>query len=148
MSLTGTLAARVTLSNTLAGIDLSTPEESVSQSLSKSIASGVLYHDTYALADSETLALNFGDDSLSDVFGNTINITTITGIYIKADAANTVDLNVSTGATSIFNDLPAFSAGEGFLYMADIDTTTNAILYIDNGAAVGSVDIIVCGTEA
>lgn len=148
MSLTGTLSARVSLNNTLANIDLSNPSESISQAFTKSIASGVVYHDTYALGVSETLALNFGNDSLNDVFGNSINITTITGVYIKAASTNTVDLNVSTGATSVFGDLPPLSAGEGFVYLANIDSSTNSILYIDNGAEAGSVDIIVCGTEA
>lgn len=147
MSLTGSLSVRATLNNSLTGVDLSTPSEAVNQTISKSIASGVLYHDTYALGISETLALNFGNDSLSDVFGNTINMAVVTGVYIKAASTNTVDLNVSTGVTPIFGDLPPLSAGEGFGYLADIDTSTNSILYIDNGAAVGSVDIIVCGTE-
>ena len=146
MALSGTLSVRTSLSNGITA-DLSTPSESVNQTITKTIASGVLYHDTYALASGETLALNFGNDSLDDVFGNSIVMAVVTGVYIKAGADNTVDLNVSTGATPIFGDLPALSAGEGFGYLADIDTSTNSILYIDNGAASGSVDIIVCGTE-
>lgn len=146
MALSGTLTVRTSLSNGISA-DLSTPSESVNQTITKTLSTGVLYHDTYALSSSETLALNFGNDSLSDVFGNSIDMAVVTAVYIKAATTNTVDLNVSTGATPIFGDLPALSAGEGFGYLADIDTSTNSILYIDNGAAAGSVDIIVCGTE-
>lgn len=148
MALTGTLSARTALNNVLDNVDLSTPAESISQSISKDLSSGVVYHDTATIASSGTLSLDFGDDSLSDVFGNSIAMTTITGIYIKSASTNTVDINVSTGTTSIFNDLPPLGAGEGFAYLADIDVTTNNILYIDNGAAESKVDIIVCGTEA
>jgi len=147
MALSGNLSLKVGLTNTLAGVDLSTPTESVAETAKQELTTGVMYHDTYSLSNGETLTLNVGNNSLSDVFGNTIAMTTVTGVYIKAATTNTVDINVSTGTTSIFNDLPPLGAGESFGYLADIDVSTNSILYIDNGAAAGAVDIIVCGTE-
>ena len=147
MALTGNMRISASLTNTLAGVDLTTPTDALSTSTSKTIASGVLYHDTATIASSGTLTLTFNDDSLSDVFGNTIAMTTVTGIYIKAADANTVDLTITTTTNSMLPTMPALSAGEGISLLCDIDTSTDSKLNIVNGAAESNVDIIITGTE-
>lgn len=149
MSLTGKMGISAVLANDLAGFDLSTPQESVNQSIKKDIASDKLYHVQLDLADAGTANIDLTDASLTDVFGNTISMITITGIYLKAVATNTTDVTVTTGANAIMGPLPALSAGEGMLFQQDIDVTTNGKLYFSNGAgAAASIDVIIAGDEA
>ena len=149
MPITGKLKNSISMSNTLSGIDLSVPTESVNQFVEKTVSSGVMYHTTIDLADAGTASIDLTDDSLSDVFGNTVAMVTVSGIYLKAASTNTTDITVTTGTNSIFPTLPAISAGEGFSYLSDIDVTTNGKLHFSNGAgAIASIDVIVTGVEA
>lgn len=147
MSLSGNLRVSASFTNTKEGVDLSTPTESVAQSISAAVSAGVLYHALATLSSLEVLALDFGNDSLSDVFGDTIDMATVTSIYVKAGADNTVDLTITDGANSMLNEQPPMGAGEGIGFALSIDASTDAKLYITNGAAESTVEVIVTGTE-
>ena len=148
MALTGNIKATIGFVNSLANIDLSTPSETVQQSTVKTISSGVAYHEEKDLTTSQLYAIDLGDDSLSDVFGNAISMTAITAVYIEADEDNTVDIVITTGTDSFFPTMPPLSAGEVFAWGATIDASSNNRLYIQNGAATGKVKIVITGTEA
>ena len=147
MSLDGTIRLASSMSNTLDNIDLSTPNEVVSQSKTKTIDSGVVYHDTISLSANQIYTLDIGNDSLNDVFGNSVAISGVTSLYIAAGATNGGDFTVSGGANAFLNDQPALGAGEALGYLTDIDVTTNSKIYFVNGATSGTVDIIVSGDE-
>jgi len=147
MSLNGSYRINATLTNTKDNVDLSTPSERVAQTLSKTIDSGVLYHDTVSLSASQITILDFNDSSLNDVYGNSVEISGITGFYAAAASTNTVDITLSGGANAFLNDQPALGASEGVAFLTDIDITTNSKLYLVNGAASSAIDIIVAGDE-
>jgi hypothetical protein len=148
MAISGSVKASIGLTNSLDGIDLSTPSETVNEGISKNLATGVVYHEEKDFTTGLLYGIDLGDDSLSDVFGNAISMTTITGVYIEADSDNTVDVVVTAGVDSFFPTLPALGAGEGFSWAGDIDASSNNKLYIQNGAAAGIVKIVIIGTEA
>jgi len=147
MSLTGNYRINATLTNTKDNVDLSTPLERVSQSLSKTISTGVLYHDTVSLSASQITTLDFNDSSLNDVYGNSVEISGITGLYLATPTTNTVDVTVSGGVNAFLNDQPPLGAGEGLAFLTNIDITTNSKLYLINGAASSSINVIVTGDE-
>ena len=147
MSLTGTFRGTTSLTNTKDNVDLSTPTETVGVSISKTIDSGVLYHDSVTLSASQVYIIDVNDNSLSDVYGNTIAISGVTGLYIKSDSTNTGDLTISGITNSMINTLPSFSAGEGITFMCDIDTSSNSKLCVVNGAQEAIIDIVISGDE-
>jgi len=150
MAVTGNIRASIALTNTLAGVDLSTPSEQISESVSKQPGSGcIVYHDELSIATGVQSSLNVGDDSLSDVYGNTVAMVGIQGIYVEADSDNAGDVFIgsATGVQSAIQPLPALSAGEAMSIAADIDVNTNAVIYITNGAATAALKIVIVGTE-
>jgi len=147
MSLAGTIRVSSNFTNTKDGVDLSTPSEIVAHFLSKTIDTGVLYHDTISLSALEVKILDFGDNSLSDVFGATIAMSGVTSLYVKTDSGNTSNVTISGGVNSFLNDMPTLAGGEGIGFGADINISTNSKLYLINGAVSGAVDIIVSGDE-
>ena len=147
MSLNGNIRINTSFTNTKDNVDLSTPSESVSEAISRNISatSGILYHDQYTLSASEVYSIDLNDGSLQDVYGQSVMMSGVTSLYIKADATNTVDLVVSGGAGAFLNDQPALSPSEGIGWITDIDVQTDSKLYIVNGVAEGIVDIVVTG---
>jgi len=149
MSLSGKIRMSITALNTLAGYDLATPQENVNQSLEKTVSAGVMYHARITIADGGTSSIDVSDASLSDVFGNTIDMITVSALYISASTDNTTDVTIVTGTTPIVEDLPPLSAGEGVSFLSDIDVTTNSKLHFSNGSgATADIDVIITGVES
>jgi len=147
MALNGTFRTSVGLTNTRDDIDLSLPSESVSENINKTISTGKLWHDQLSLSASQITSIDLNDGSLTDVYGEAVTLSGITGLYIKADSTNAGDFIVSGGPNAFLNDQPALGASEGLGFMTDIDITSSSKLYIVNGATSGLVDIIVSGNE-
>jgi len=146
MALRGKISIGANLNNTKDNVDLSTPEESLSQSLSKGVISTeMLYHDTITLSANEIKIIDLADDSLSDVYGESIGMSNLTAFYIAADSVNEGDFILSGGINAFLNDTPNISASEGLAFLTDIDMTTDSKLYFINGALSGYVDLIVTG---
>lgn len=147
MSLNGNLRINTSITNSKDDVDLSTPSEAVSTNISKTLSTGVLWHDTVSLSANQIYTIDVGDDSLSDSFGNTLALSGVTSMYLKAGTSNGGDFTVSGITNSILNTLPALGAGEGFGLLADVDVTTNSKICIVNGVTSGTADIIVTGNE-
>lgn len=119
----------------------------------------LVFDDTRTTAD-ETLDLA---GSLSDAFGNTITFARIKAIYIKAAAANTVDIYVGGAATNQFatfvgdaSDKIVIKPG-GALFLYDAGATAYAVtagtgdnlkIAASDGATSISYDIILVGASA
>jgi hypothetical protein len=148
MSLSGSFSIEAALNNSKDDVDLSTPNERVNQKLSKSISAGKLYHVKLTLTSAETRVIDLGDGSLEDVYGQTITLAELTGMYISTAATNTTTITLSDGTNSIFNDQPPLSASQGQAFLTDIDLTTDSKLYFVNGAVEDQIiNLIVTGTE-
>lgn len=149
MSVSGNIRASIALTNSLDNIDLSTPTERVSEAVSKAVSlTGVVYHDEIGLTGCQSYSIDIGDDSLDDVYGNSVGIQTMQGFYVSADATNTVDVTIGgTGVQSAFNALPALSAGEAVSLATNIDVSTDAKIYIQNGDGSSIIKIVIVGTE-
>lgn len=145
MAATGTLTLNSSIRNTNTNFDLSVPFESVSQTGTKTISTGQLYHDTVDLTADEVYSLDFADSSLTDVYGNALALSGITSLYLKAGSTNTTDIVVSGAVNSMLNTQPALGASEALGFLSDIDITTDSKLYFINGAVSGSIDIVVTG---
>ena len=71
MSLKGRLSLSNSLTNTKSS-DLSTPVETLNQSVTKNISTGTLYSKTYSLSSSEVLEIDVADGSLTDTYGDSV----------------------------------------------------------------------------
>jgi hypothetical protein len=148
MSLNGNYRITVSFLNEKDNVDRTVPSERLSDVLAKEIDSGVLYHDSITLSANEVKTLNFGNGSLFDVFGESISLTGVTGLFVNTDEDNTSDITLSGGLSAFLNTQPALGPSESLGFLTDIDITSAPMLYFINGATSGSIiDIVITGNE-
>lgn len=98
-------------------LDLSTPTDAISKDYTKIFADGtganqanMWWHDQRTLAASATENLDLAG-SLTSVFGTTITMTSLKGLFVYAAAGNTNDVQVTRPAV---NGVPwLLAAGDG-----------------------------------
>lgn len=98
-------------------LDLSTPSDAISRDYTKTFANGtganqanMWWHDQRTLAASATENLDLAG-VLTSVFGTTITLTSLKGLFVFAAAANTNNVQVTQPAT---NGVPwLMAAGDG-----------------------------------
>jgi len=147
MSLNGSLKAVVNFTHTKDNVDLSTPSEVVNQTGSKTVRSGSIYHDTISLTADTASVLTLSGGGLTDVFGQSFDISALSGVYVKAGTGNAGDVYLSGGSDMIFNPLPALGAGEAFMFEGDIAiSTSNDELTLWPDSTSGTVDVILIGS--
>ncbi len=147
-------------------LDLDVPVDPLTLSLLLNMSNGTttglvsqMWHDQRTLTASATENLDLAG-SLVNAFGVTITFATLKFIYVRANTANTNDVQVQRASS---NGVPLFMAasggialspGEIFLYFSPtlgktVTASTGDLLTITNSAGGTSVtyDIILVGTD-
>ena len=148
MSVNGSLSINASVSNSRDDIDLSTPSEKVTENAIKNVTYGKLWHDRVTLLAGDVSAFVFNDGSLEDVYGRTVSLSAINGLYAKAVSTNTSGVFLSGGAGSPINETPILLATQAIAYESDISVSTDGTLYLANSsdALSGEIDIVVIGS--
>jgi hypothetical protein len=149
MSLNGLFKVNVNMTNVKDNTNLSTATDSLAVAAQKVITTGKIYHDRITLSASEVEILDLGNGSLYNVYGESISLTGVTGLYVRADSTNSNTITVSGGTNSFLATQPAIGAGHSLLYGTNISLSGNTKLYLKNDSALSAqiVDIIVTGNE-
>lgn len=148
------------------GVDLTTPDDTLSFIKSLTLADGTgtnqadkLWHDQRTLTTGANENLDLAA-VLADVFGVTFTLAKIKAIVIKSADANTTELQFKSDAT---NGVPLFSAlGDGirippgglFVWTGPqagiaVTAATGDLLNVANAAGASAIyDIIIVGTSA
>ena len=163
MALTGTIAINVNMSHTKAGVDLSTPKDSLARSYSLAFADGTavdqadeIYHDQVALAASANTTLDL-TGGLTDAFGTAITGAEIACLIIKNnDTVTTLSVGNATNAVEsmwesstdaiIINPLGVFMIGSTSATGHSLTATTADELKLTRGAGTvtdNTFDIII-----
>lgn len=145
MALRGNLKNTVSLIHSTTS-DLTVPLETIGEINQLDVTTGLVWHDQIDMTTGQTVTLDLNDGSLTDVFGAAFSISTLTGLFLEAPTTNTVNVNIATGLTTAFNDLPEIIPGGSMNLLTEVDVSTNTKLYITNGAAAGKVNIVIVGT--
>lgn len=117
----------------------------------------VMWSDTRTLSSGSSESLDLSGSSLQDAFGANIALTTIKGIILYSNAANTVNLtigNVTNGLATIFGAATqslTLHPGELLVKWTPnatgyaVTAGTADLLKITNGAASSVYDVIIIG---
>lgn len=117
----------------------------------------IMWSDTRTLSSSATESLDLSGSALTDAFGAAVALTSIKGIILYSNPANTVNLtigNVTNGLATIFGAATqSFTLHPGELLVKwtplaagyVVTAGTADLLKVANGAASSTYDIILIG---